>query len=84
MIYFIPSYHYEKLRTQKGLTKEEVDRTLFIYYKLETSFKTYRLKHIRHIKENEYFVRYLMFGFPSIDAIYDKNDNLVRIFDTYE
>lgn len=86
VIYFIPLYHYEKLITKKNLTKKEVDKTLFMYYKLETSFKTFRLNHITHthIKENEYFVRYLMLGFPSIDAIYDKNDNLVWIFDTYE
>ena len=84
MVYIIPSYHYEKLIIKNNLTKTTVDNTLSMYYELKTSFDTSSLKDIVDIKEGEYFVRYLMLGFPSIDIIYDENDKVVRIFDTYE
>ena len=82
--YFLADYQYEKLTESGVKTKIEVEDILFLCKSRNIGIEKSPQGKDYPIKKEEYCRQYVILWMNPIDVIYDQNDNVVRVFPSYE
>ena len=82
--YFLAHYEYEKLIKAEPKTRTEVEDILFLYKSKNIGAEKSMWGKEYSMKEQEYCRQYVILLMNPIDVIYDQNDNVIRVFASYE
>jgi len=82
--YFLADYQYEKLIESGAKTKIQVEDILFLYKSKNIGIEKAMWGKEYSLKKEEYCCQYVILLMNPIDVIYDQNDNVIRVFASYE
>jgi len=82
--YLVANYQYEQLVAQKGLTKQTIEGTLFLYSSKQIPIEDSLWGKEAKLEDGEVCWQYSILWKEPIDVIYNNQRKVVRIFASYE
>jgi len=82
--YFFAIYKFEQLTETKLLTKDKVEKILLFSSHKQISIKESMWGKHTELKNNESCWQYLVLWKEPIDIVYDENNNVTHLFESYE
>jgi len=82
--YFFAIYKFEQLTEVKLLTKDKVEKILLLSSHKQIPIKESMWGKHTELKNNESCWQYLVLWKEPIDIVYDENNNVTHLFESYE